>query len=578
MDYSKVNNALNGWVGSGARRDRAKAELGEAMQLMQAQQQMQQQEQAKTQEMDNWMAHIHGMASQVAVRNEDREKIQAMYDQEKSVFLDALEKSGNDPVKFMNSGGRKIMQNFYNNIAFSEDASRIKNNTTQVQSFYEQLEGNDGKEAHLIPLQVRRDFDNFMDGNIDSFEHRQLAPWSEVTDDSMGDNLAQRYLNTENNRMIFSQNYLNEYNLDATNFDNIDPQQLERYVAQYVGGNPQQALQPTPTSGGGITKTFAGKVTQQHRRLNMRPVSTSVIGSNSQEYMNALRDYDSGGFEYGVTPENTDVYAHRGFVGDELIMAQAVHGKEAISDLEDYVPVQARGSWFTEDGDSIIAGEDLGDLRPGAIFMGYKVKQQDGTYKLVKAEDLEGSPKDAEHALIQEYESDDVLWFSSNYYNEIDTQDSRTMSTFSKLKGLDTTQEKYSLDAGFQQQEPAPIKTITMESTQEDLASQLPNYESPMIPVMKQLGLKDKNNVAKSILLSLATAEGDIDRGIGSLVERFNPTDFPDLNQALVEGNSKKFFDMYYDLLTKNGVDSQAAEQYLMQVDSLRDRMQKAQR
>ena len=41
MDYSKVNSALNGWVGSGARRDRAQAELGQALQLKQAQQQMQ---------------------------------------------------------------------------------------------------------------------------------------------------------------------------------------------------------------------------------------------------------------------------------------------------------------------------------------------------------------------------------------------------------------------------------------------------------------------------------------------------------------------------------------------------------
>jgi hypothetical protein len=332
-------------------------------------------------------------------------------------------------------------------------------------------------------------------------------------------------------------------------------------------------------AGGGITKTYAGKVTQQHRKINRKPISTSVIGSNSQEYMSALRDYSAGGFEYGLTPENTDIYGHRGFVGDELIIAQAIHGKENISDINDYMPdVQARGSWYTEDGDSIIAGEDLGDLRPGAIFMGYKVKQPDGSYKLVKSEDLEGSPRDAEHALIQEYESDDVLWFSSNYYNEIDTQDSRVMTTFSKLKGEDTTQEKYSQDAGFQQAEPVPIKTITVDSSQEDLSSQLPNYDTPMIPVMKQLGLSESNDTAKSILLSLAAIEGDIDKGISGLVERFNPNDFPELNQALVEGKSKSFFDAYYSLLTRNGVEPEAAEQYLMQVDSLRDRMQKAQR
>ena len=35
---------------------------------------------------------------------------------------------------------------------------------------------------------------------------------------------------------------------------------------------------------------------------------------------------------------------------------------------------------------------------------------------------------------------------------------------------------------------------------------------------------------------------------------------------------------MYYSLLTRQGVDSQAEEQYLTQVDVLRDKIQKAQR
>ena len=78
MDYSKVNNALSGWVGSGQRRDRAKAELGEAMQLMQAQQQLQANQDAKEQELNEWQQYIHGMASQIAIRNEDRDKIPAV--------------------------------------------------------------------------------------------------------------------------------------------------------------------------------------------------------------------------------------------------------------------------------------------------------------------------------------------------------------------------------------------------------------------------------------------------------------------------------------------------------------------
>ena len=129
MDYSKVNNALNGWVGSGARRDRAKTELADAMQMMQAQQQVQENNYAKEKELNDWQEYIHGMASQIAVRNEDKDRIQALYDQEKETFISELAKHNNDPVKFMNSGGRRTMTNFFNNISQSDEAKRIKSNT-----------------------------------------------------------------------------------------------------------------------------------------------------------------------------------------------------------------------------------------------------------------------------------------------------------------------------------------------------------------------------------------------------------------------------------------------------------------
>ena len=245
MDYSKVNSALNGWVGSGARRDRAQAELGQALQLKQAQQQMQAEHNQSQQQLDDWAQHIQGMASQVAIRNEDKERVQAMYDQEKDTFLAELEKSGNDPVKFMNSGGRKTLQNFYNNIAFSEDAKRIQGNTKQVQAFYEQLEGDNGKNAHLIPNQVRREFDAYMNGSLDTFKHRQLIQWDTPGDKTQGNTLADRYLNEGDNFMKFRQNYMNEFDLSPGEAENIPRETIERYAAQYVGGgNPMQAMQP----------------------------------------------------------------------------------------------------------------------------------------------------------------------------------------------------------------------------------------------------------------------------------------------------------------------------------------------
>ena len=579
MDYSKVNNALSGWVGSGQRRDRAKAELGEAMQLMQAQQQLQANQNAKEQELNEWQQYIHGMASQIAIRNEDKDRIQAMYDQEKDVFLSELEKYGNDPVKFMNSGGRKTMQNFFNNIALSDDAKRISANTKEVQGFYEQLEGDNGKNAYLIPNQVRREFNAYMNGDIDSFKHRSLASWDDPTDDSRGNTLAEKYMNTGTNYLKFKNNYAIEYGLGEEEYLNISDDQLERYVAEYVGGgNPMQALQPLQ-QGTEVNKSVAGRMQRQHKRLGMKQIDTSVISGKSQEYVTALRDYDMGNFNIGVTPNNTDIMGHQGFVGNELAMSQAVLGKNTIVDLEKYAEdVKAiNGVWYDEDGSMVTPGDEMGDIRPGAIFMGYKIKQADGSYKLVKKEDLDGEPTNAEHALIQEYESDDVLWFNSYYYNEIDPNDTKTMSAYSDILGQDTALQRYTTDKLSDAPEPVVKKPITVDSSVSDIQSQIGVYTDPVERVMDVIGLgTKKNDTTKSILLSLAAVEGDMDEGINSLTQRFNPNSFPELNQALLSGSTKDFFDAYYDLLTANGVDAQAAEDYIMQVDKLRDKIQRA--
>lgn len=579
MDYSKVNNALSGWVGSGQRRDRAKAELGEAMQLMQAQQQLQANQDAKEQELNEWQQYIHGMASQIAIRNEDKDRIQAMYDQEKDVFLSELEKYGNDPVKFMNSGGRKTMQNFFNNIALSDDAKRISANTKEVQGFYEQLEGDNGKNAYLIPNQVRREFNAYMNGDIDSFKHRSLASWDDPTDDSRGNTLAEKYMNTGTNYLKFKNNYAIEYGLGEEEYLNISDDQLERYVAEYVGGgNPMQALQPLQ-QGTEVNKSVAGRMQRQHKRLGMKQIDTSVISGKSQEYVTALRDYDMGNFNIGVTPNNTDIMGHQGFVGNELAMSQAVLGKNTIVDLEKYAEdVKAiNGVWYDEDGSMVTPGDEMGDIRPGAIFMGYKIKQADGSYKLVKKEDLDGEPTNAEHALIQEYESDDVLWFNSYYYNEIDPNDTKTMSAYSDILGQDTALQRYTTDKLSDAPEPVVKKPITVDSSVSDIQSQIGVYTDPVERVMDVIGLgTKKNDTTKSILLSLAAVEGDMDEGINSLTQRFNPNSFPELNQALLSGSTKDFFDAYYDLLTANGVDAQAAEDYIMQVDKLRDKIQRA--
>ena len=580
MDYSKVNNALNGWVGSGARRDRAKTELADAMQIMQAQQQVQENNYAKEKELNDWQEYIHGMASQIAVRNEDKDRIQALYDQEKETFIAELAKHNNDPVKFMNSGGRRVMTNFFNNITQSDEAKRIKSNTEQVQGFYEQLEGNKGEFAHLISNQERREFNAFMEGSIDTFKHRSLHDWEQPDDKAVGNTLADKFLQHNNNFRIFQDNYMIEYGLSPEEAMELTEDDLRPYVAQYVGGgNPMRALQRTSQEGSSVNKSVAGRIQRQHKLLGMKKIDTSVISGKSPEYVQTLRDYDMGNFTMGVTPENTDIMGHRGFVGNELTMAKAVLGKDNVDDIDKFIPdVQAiSGSWYEEDGAMVAPGETMGDLRPGVIFMGYKVKQADGSYQLVKKEDLDGDAKEVEHALIQEYESDDVLWFNSYYYNEIDPEQTKVMTTYSKLLGEDGAIGKFTAEKLSDAPAQVQTKPINAQSSVSDLQQQIPNYVAPVENIMNKIGLgTKKNDTTKSILLSLAAVEGDMSLGINSLMERFSPNNAPELNQALLTGTSNDFYRLYFKYLIDMGADPVEAEKYITQVDELREKIQKA--
>lgn len=59
---------------------------------------------------------------------------------------------------------------------------------------------------------------------------------------------------------------------------------------------------------------------------------------------------------------------------------------------------------------------------------------------------------------------------------------------------------------------------------------------------MQQLGVDPARNiVSRSLLLALASGSDDVNSGISQLVRLFNADDSPELNAALVSGNSKQF-------------------------------------
>ena len=588
MDYSKVNSALSGWAGPSSRRDRQQAELGQAMQLMQMNQQVQADREQKEQKLDEWMQHIQTQASQIAVRNEDREVVQGLYDQEKDTFLKALEKSGNDPVKFMNSGGRKVMQTFYNNIANSDESKRIKSNTVQVQSYYESLEGNEGKNAHLISNQTRRDFNSFMNGDIDSFKNNQLQQWShpKEADIAGASNKAQAYLNSDDNHLIFKSNYLIEYDLPSSAMvdGSISEQELENYVAGYVGGTKAKALAPQGSGGGGIqNKSYGARITQQFRRINRKVISTGALKGGSDEYSKSISDFDSGRFTLNSSPESTDIVGNRGFEGDELIFAQMRWGENAITDLDGGTYIDnatADGTMYDEEGELLPMNFEIGSIQPAGVYLGYKIKTNDG-YRLVKAEDLDGESKDVEHVLIQEYQDSDWFTGKERYYLEVDTENPTKMATVSKEKGIDSALGRYTAEAGMgESTEVAPTEPsggISFGVQAADIKPQLQNYDAQLSYSMKQMGLAPSNIVSRSLLLALSSGSGgDVESSIGQLNRLFNPDASPEIHAALVSGDSKTFFDLYLEGLVSQGVDKQQAMEHLKEVDKLRDQIQKA--
>jgi len=213
------------------------------------------------------------------------------------------------------------------------------------------------------------------------------------------------------------------------------------------------------------------------------------------------------------------------------------------------------------------------------VYLGYKIKTEDG-HRLVTADDLEGAPKNAEHVLIQEYQDDDYFTGKERYYIELETTNPVKMAMLSKEKGIDGALGRFTKETGAQEEvaQPEQVNTsLSLDTPDKDIASAISVYDAPITTTMMQLGVDPaKNIVSRSLLLALASGSDDVEVGIGQLVRMFNANTNPELNQALVSGNSKEFFDLYLEGLVSQGYDKEMAIQHLVKVDRLRDKIQKA--
>jgi len=550
MDYSKANNVLSGWVGSGDRRAKAQAQLGEVMQLHQAQQQLNAEKQQSEEQMENYLDSIKSRASELAVRNEDREVIQGLYDDQKSIFLSELEKHGNDPSRFMNSGGRRVLKDFASSVLQSDEAGRISGNTKAIQEYFDTSEREGGKFAKLIPHSTRREFQNFMDGDADVFRMKQIVELKTPDNDEyeFSSNKAEAYYFAGDNAMLAEQNYIIEYDLPVD--AKVSKEVLIDYIGQYTGTvNPHSAAPSSDGSGsmvGKQSKSWSARMGNQMSHMNSDGgVSTAVIGSGSESYARSLSDFDSFSVNSnsGSAPANTDVFGHRVDEGSEFMYAKAIFGDE-IEEGDNIEGRQWNGNWFNEDGTSFDHGAgDAPDLTIGGVWLGYKVKEN-GKTRLVRAEDLEGEPKNAEVVLMQEFE-DDGIFTSDYYYREIATKRSAAEGIkLGQLKNVDGNLGRHTKEAQ------GNIPGAQNTPANNELSSFLNISSAPLSQEMNKMELPAGSLKARSILLSLSRIQN---AEVGTLSEFINTRNTPILQQALMSGNTNMFFDRYTEIMIEQG-------------------------
>jgi hypothetical protein len=581
IDFSKINNALSSFAGAGERSRREQSQLAQVLQLAAIQQNQMQLKQQNQQQVQEYIDKIKQQAKSIAIRNEDADFIQKAYNEQVEIFKSELQKSGNDPVRFMNSNGRKVLQDFATNVLHGEDAMRIQKNAKNVQQFLELSEGQGGKNAKLIPLSVRQNYVDFMEGRTNNFVNKQLVELDtnlDKNDYTNAKSRAQAILNKGENIINAAINFKIEYDLP----DNYEPNEveLEQYLDKYY-----------PTTGVGQSAAINQKLT-----INMPPaaeikqqfialgdVSTKDI--NNVDYKNKVLDYDLADVNFNVGPQNTDIKGHRAFQGRELDFAQ-VFVDPNVGDLntliENYQVNNSNGQWYNEDGDELVGGKELPDLNINGVFLGYKFTQTDAdgttSTKLVRKEDIDEEPKNAQHVLLQEFE-DDRAFASYYYYKEIKMKGNNNgvAAIAEKLK-LDSTYQK--LQQYEQKNSNLPkeeinklekFKNITINSSEGAILKNLKYNAGMLSNTMKKLNFENNNQAAnfriRSTLLALANLENnDSQKTINEFYQMFNAN--PNLHQALLK-DTETFLNTYKEILINKGNPEENVNKYLNNLLSL---------
>ncbi len=592
MDYSKVNTALSGWVGSGERNRRQQSELAQVMQLAQTQQLIQAQNEKAEVEMETYLNDIKAKASQVAMRNEDVDFVQSLYDENRDIFLAELEKHGNDPVRFMNSGGRRVLRDFSKNVLHGEEAQRIKMNTSEIQKYYDAELRDNGKYRNTISHSSRQDLVDFLSGDRDVFRFKSIVPLNLklAEEDYAGANSkAEAILGKEGNYMSAVANYNIEYDLP----DDYRPSQEELigYVNNYypqTGSGKDAAFVSGGSEQGGVSVSVAGDMRNQYNSIKSKQVSTANIGKDDAQYQTFLSDFNLANINYNISPENTDVVGHRAFQGKELDFAKvfvdgSLDEEKGITEISNYQVNNSDGQWYDEDGMMMLSGNEMPDMNVGGIFLAYRIpdgRDEQGRLKtrLVKAEDLEEEPQNAEHVLVQEFE-DWGLFNNDHFYKELKMQgQSGKMSQMNGILGKDAEYKRVQQTSPEDAPEYDSKFALTPSTSAEDLSTHVQSLNFPLNVSMGKLNIEKHNMKARSILLALSMAGNqDHKYAVESIYRDYNRDTNPELYKALRSGDTNVFFDTLLKDYMKKGASEKEARRYLTEVDKLRLKILQAQ-
>jgi hypothetical protein len=115
-------------------------------------------------------------------RPKDKKRMQDLEQNSLNKIKLALESSGDDVVKFMNAGGRNLINEYKESILGSDEAKIIKANHKNIAQFLEQMKSN----PQLVSRADRQGWENWRSGKVDAFIYQgAYMPYKEIEEDDL---------------------------------------------------------------------------------------------------------------------------------------------------------------------------------------------------------------------------------------------------------------------------------------------------------------------------------------------------------------------------------------------------------